>query len=75
MKIKRKPNGELLALVQHENSSNFWASDLTECPKFEEMRDKLEVTLMTAWWNIAHHDEFEIWWNCIKRFYQRMYMP
>jgi len=66
MKIKRSSDGRLLAIVDHEENSYFWASSLTECPTFSDEEFRLEVLLMVDWWNRKHHNEFEVYWNYLR---------
>jgi len=61
--LERFPNGHLKVLIQHEENSYFWKSNLTECPPFSDEKDRIEVLTMVDHWNKEHHDEFEVWWN------------
>jgi len=71
MKVKRSPAGNLLAIIQHEENSYFWKSDLTECPTYADEKLKLEVLLMVDWWNNYFHEDFEVWWNLLMRFHNK----
>jgi hypothetical protein len=65
IEVSRFKDGELKVTYRHENNSYFWKSDLTECPKFENEKLKLEVLMMVDWWNKKHHTEFELLWNSL----------
>lgn len=65
IEVSRFKHGELKVTYRHENNSYFWKSDLTECPKFENEKLKLEVLMMVDWWNKKHHTEFEVLWNSL----------
>ena len=71
MKLKRSPDGKLLAITQHEENSYFWKSDLTECLTYPDEKFRLEVLLMVDWWNKLFHTEFEIWWKLLKNIHYR----
>ena len=68
IKIKRSIKGELLAITQHEQNSYFWKANLTECPRFEDIKMELEVTLMTSWWNKAFLERrLSVYWlKCLR---------
>jgi len=66
MKIGRYRDGRLKAYSQHEETTYFWKSNLTECLVFENEKLRLEVLLMTDWWNREYHEEFEQEWKLVK---------
>ena len=39
---------------------------MTECLVFENEKLRLEVLLMTDWWNREYHEEFEQEWKLVK---------
>ena len=63
IEVGRFKDGRLKVTYRHEDNSYFWKSDLTECPRFEDEKLKLEVLFMVDWWNKKHHKEFELLWN------------
>ncbi len=66
--VKRSTkNGKPLLIVHYEENTNFWKQDMTECPSFPELKDRLEFTLMVSHWWENHHHEFEEKWQWIKR--------
>jgi len=65
IEVSRFKDGRLKIIVHHKENSYFWASSLTECPKFENEKLKLEVLMMADWWNKEHHREFELLWNSL----------
>ena len=69
IEVNRFKDGRLKVIVRHENNSYFWNSDLTECLKFENLKDEIEVLVMTDWWNKKHHEQFEKLWNLLKNIY------
>ena len=56
-------DGRLKVIVRHEANSFFWPTDLTECPRFEDEKLRVEVLHMVDWWNKGHHEEFELTWK------------
>ena len=56
-------DGSLKVIVHHEEDSYFWKSSLTECPKFDNEKLKLEVLAMVDLWNKEYHKEFEVLWG------------
>jgi len=72
MKIElgRFSDGRIRVNAQHEeDSSNFRKSDLSECLKYEDEKDRLEALLMVDWWNKHYHDNFEELWNVLRNIY------
>lgn len=69
IEISRFKDGKLKVVVHHENNSYFWKSDLTECVKFENLKDELETLVMTDCWNKKYHKQFEELWNFVKNIY------
>jgi hypothetical protein len=65
IEVSRFRDGRLKVIVHHQEDSYFWTSSLTECPKFQNEKLKLEVLIMVDWWNREHHKEFQLLWNSI----------
>jgi hypothetical protein len=65
IEVSRFKDGRLKVIIRHEEDSYFWKSSLTECPKFENEKLKLEVLMMVDWWNRKGHKEFELSWNSL----------
>jgi aminoglycoside/choline kinase family phosphotransferase len=63
IEVSRFKDGRLKVIVHHEEKSYFWKSSLTECPRFENEKMKLEALMMVDWWNKRHRREFELLWN------------
>lgn len=63
IEISRFKNSRLKLIVQHEETSYFWKSSLTECPRIEDEKLRTESLMMVEWWNKEHHEEFELLWN------------
>jgi len=63
IEVSRFIDGSLKVIVHHEEDSYFWKSSLTECPKFENEKLKLEVLTMVDMWNKEYHEEFELLWD------------
>lgn len=59
IEVNRFKDGSLKVIVHHEEDSYFWKASLTECPKIENEKLKLEVLMMVDWWNGEHHEEFK----------------
>jgi len=67
MKVKRyKKDGNLQAVAKHEDSSNFWTSDLTESIVLEDEKLRIETTLALDLWNRKYHKRFEQLWEVLK---------
>lgn len=65
IEVSRFKDRRLKVIVHHEKGSYFWKSNLTECPKFENVKDLLEALIMVDWWNKKHHEEFELLWDSL----------
>jgi len=55
IEVSRFKDGKLKVIVRHEENSYFWRSNLTECPKFENVKHILEVLMMVDWWNKEYY--------------------
>lgn len=66
IEVGRFIDGSLKVIVHHEDNSYFWKSSLTECPKFENEKLKLEVLMMADLWNKKYHKLFDLLWNSMK---------
>ena len=66
IEISRFKDGRLKVIVHYEEDSNFWKSDLTECPAFPKLKDKIETTLALDLWNRKYHDRFEHLWEVMR---------
>lgn len=62
-------DGRLKATVIHEANSYFWKSDLTEVPKFDDEKLRIEVLVMVDWWNRRYHQRFDQAWSFIRNIY------
>jgi hypothetical protein len=65
IEVSRFKDGKLKVIVRHEENSYFWKSDLTECPRFQNIKRILEVLMMVDWWNKERHNEFELLWDSL----------
>jgi len=65
IEVSRFKDNRIKVIVHHQEDSYFWVSCLTECPKFENEKLKLEVLMMVDWWNKEHHKEFGLLWNSL----------
>ena len=63
IELERFRDGRLKIIVHHEDSSYFWIPSLTECPKLDNEKLKLEVLMMVDWWNNHYHKEFDLFWK------------
>ena len=58
-------DGRLKVIKRHKEDSFFWKSDLTECLRFSDKKDEVEVLVMVDYWNENHHKDFERLWNLL----------
>ena len=66
LELCRFNDGKWKLIVRHENSSYFWVSDLTECAKFDNVKDVVEALIMVDYWNRNFHESFEFTWKSLR---------
>jgi len=66
IEVSRFKDGKFKVIVHHGNSSYFWVSDLTECVRFDNVKDVLEALIMVDYWNRNFHERFEFTWKNLR---------
>jgi len=73
IEVGRFKDGRLKLIVHHEENSYFWKSSLSECPRMEDEKLRIESLLMFDWWNGQYHEEFENLWKYLRSFFLDKY--
>ena len=73
IEVSRFMDGRLKVIVHHEESSYFWKSSLSECPRMEDEKLRVESLLALDWWNREHHEEFERLRKYLRYFFLKKY--